>query len=191
DYERVIDGFAKKAVADSRLESADYYLTETVRALRSRHGVVAARAQPAALQRVFDAQEKMLAALSDVDPRLCVDFLHGRASQAFFDFAAGARPAVTELARAGLDAIVDGRDSRIQRAAPSDGDFAQLEAALVARGLTRAEIETLLDGKAAEPPLPDVAMCRAGRVYLQALKTLPEDVRLRIYALAVELLART
>jgi hypothetical protein len=191
DYARILDGFAEKAVAASKLESADFYLTETVRAVRARHGVVASRAGAPALERVFKTQARLLAGLSDKDPRLCVDFLHGRASTGFFEFAAANGAVVAELAQAGLDAILDGQKTRAERQPPTDEDFARLEQLLQQRGMGRSEIEALLDGKTPDPPLPDVAMCRAGRVYLEVLEGLPEDARLRIYALAVELLART
>ena len=62
---------------------------------------------------------------------------------------------------------------------------------MAAKGLSQAEIEALLDGKTPDPPLPEARLCKAGRVYLEMLKTLPEPVRLRIYALAVELMARS
>ena len=96
-----------------------------------------------------------------------------------------------EMAIAGLDAIVDGQAKKNTRQAPSDADFALLEKGMAAKGLSQAEIEALLDGKTPDPPLEDARLCQAGRVYLEMLKTLPEPVRLRIYALAVELMARS
>jgi hypothetical protein len=95
------------------------------------------------------------------------------------------------MAQASLDAILDGRTSRVERRPPTDDDFAQLESALMEQGLGRPEIEALLDGKEPQPPLPDAMLCRAGGVYLQTLRAMPEEMRMRIYGLAVEVLART
>ncbi len=87
---------------------------------------------------------------------------YGNATQRFYEFSAKNRDLVVEMAQASLDAILDGRTSRVDRRPPSDADFAQLETALMEQGLGRPEIEALLDGKAPEPPLPDATMCRAG-----------------------------
>jgi hypothetical protein len=62
---------------------------------------------------------------------------------------------------------------------------------LRAKGLDTPEIEALLDGKAGDPPIGDAKMCRAGQVYLETLAAMPEPTRLRIYSLAVELMARS
>jgi len=95
------------------------------------------------------------------------------------------------MAIAGLDAIVDGQAKKNERQPPTDADFLLLEKAMAGKGLSQPEIEALLDGKTPNPPLEDARLCQAGRVYLEMLKTLPEPVRLRIYALAVELMARS
>ena len=52
-------------------------------------------------------------------------------------------------------------------------------------------IEALLDGRSPEPAVEDARMCAAGRIYLETLRELPEEIRMRIYALAVELMARS
>jgi len=95
------------------------------------------------------------------------------------------------MAEAGLDAILDGQAHRIERPAPTVEDFDLLEDELVARGLDTIEIGALLDGKMPDPPLPAPRMCAAGRAYLDALQNLPEETRLKMYALAVELMARS
>jgi hypothetical protein len=190
-YETTLDSFADRLVAAGKEQSADVYLSEAVRDLRLARGALAAKADGAPLARIFDVQLAMLDALSKTDPRLCVDFLYGGASDAFYQFSARNRQLASDMAVAGLEAIVDGQAKRNLRQPPSDADFLLLEKAMAAKGLSQPEIEALLDGKTPDPPLDDSRLCRAGRVYLEMLKTLPEPVRLRIYALAVELMARS
>jgi hypothetical protein len=190
-YEATLNGFADRLVATGKEQSVDTYLSEAVRDLRQARGALAAKADGTALARIFDVQLAMLDALSKTDQRLCVDFLYGGATESFYQFAAKNRQLAGEMAIAGLDAIVDGQAKKNTRQAPSDADFALLEKGMAAKGLSQAEIEALLDGKTPDPPLEDARLCQAGRVYLEMLKTLPEPVRLRIYALAVELMARS
>jgi hypothetical protein len=191
EYETVLDGFADRLVATGKEQSVDIYLSEAVRDLRQSRGALAAKADAASLGRIFDVQLAMLKALSNADQRLCVDFLYGGASEAFYQFSARNRSLASDMAIAGIDAIVDGQAKKNQRQPPSDADFALLEKAMAGKGLTQVEIGALLDGKTPDPPLEDARLCQAGRVYLEMLKTLPEPVRLRIYALAVELMARS
>ncbi len=191
DYARAMQAFASRTVETSKLDEPDVYLVEAVRIVRRSHGVLASRADVADIDRVFQMQARVMSGLSDMDPRLCVDFLYGNAGPAFFTFAARNRALMAEMAQAGLEAIVSGRGRKLERAAPSDGDFAALEKALQGRDLGRIEIEALLDGKTPEPPLPDGALCKAGLAYLDALRAMPEDARMRLYSLAVELLARS
>ncbi|MEA2842283.1 MAG: hypothetical protein QOF41_3613 [Methylobacteriaceae bacterium] len=190
-YERTLDSFADRRAGTGVEQPVDSYLSEAVRDLRQSRGALAARADPASLGRIFDVQLAMLNALANADQRLCVDFLYGGASEAFYQFSAQNRQLASDMAVAGLDAIVDGQAKKNQRQPPSDADFQLLEKAMAGRGLSQTEIEALLDGKTPDPPLADERLCRAGRVYLEMLKTLPEPVRLRIYALAVELMARS
>ena len=191
EYETTVNGFADRLVATGKELSVDSYLSEAVRDLRQARGALAAKADGAALARIFDVQLAMLDALSKSDQRLCVDFLYGGASEAFYHFSASNRQLASDMAIAGLDAIVDGQAKKNIRQAPSDADFALLERAMASQGLSPAEIEALLDGKTPNPPLADGRLCQAGRIYLEMLKTLPEPVRLRFYALAVELMARS
>lgn len=191
DFDRLVNTFAQRAVDGSKLDSPDVYLGEAVRALRRTHGVLAAKADGPHLEKLFETQARMLDALAKADPQMCVDFLYGNATQRFYEFSGRNRALVVEMAQASLDAILDGRTSRVNRRPPSDAEFAQLETALMEQGLGRPEIEALLDGKAPNPPLPDAILCQAGRVYLETLRALPEDTRMRIYGLAVEVLART
>ena len=53
------------------------------------------------------------------------------------------------------------------------------------------KFDALLDGKTPDPPIPDDRMCAAGKTYLETLRQMPEDVRGRIEALAVDLMARS
>jgi hypothetical protein len=191
EYDALIDEFAKRAQAGVVMWNADFLMSEAVRALRVSRGVVAAKADGPALTRIFEMQLLVLRALAGKQPRLCVDFLYGGASEGFFAFSADHRSLVADMAIAGLNAIEDGQVKRIDRAPPSDTDFEVLEQALKKRSLTDAEIEALLDGKTADPPISDLRMCEIGQIYLETLATLPEPVRLRIYGLAVELMARS
>ena len=64
---------------------------------------------------IFDVQLAMLDALSGADQRLCVDFLYGGASEAFYQFSARNRQLASDMAIAGLDAIVDGEAKKNKR----------------------------------------------------------------------------
>lgn len=187
EYESALVALENRQIADN----PDLWLSEAVKSLRQSRGTFGAKADAGALSNVFAKQLAVLDALSARDPKLCVDFLYGGASEAIFAFAAENRALVSDLAIAGLDAIVDGEQKKIARGAPTEADFQTLEKALTEKGLGKAEIEALLDGRTPDPPLPDAQMCAAGRTYLQTLATLPEETRLRIYALAIELMARS
>ncbi|MDO9440389.1 MAG: hypothetical protein Q7T73_05820 [Beijerinckiaceae bacterium] len=191
DYERVIEEFAERASSEGRIESVDYYLAEMIRGLRQRRGILAARASPAPLSRIFEIQAQMLTALSKTNPKLCVDFLYGNVSPDFYAFAASNRRLVADMALAAMNAVADGRRQKVERRAPSNIDFDLLEKELTSRGLSRPEIDALLDGRAPERPPGDVRMCEAGRKYIDALQSIPEGSRARIQALAVELMARS
>ena len=190
-YDTTLNGFADRLVATGKEQPIDLYLSDAVRDLRQARGALAAKADAASLARIFDVQLAMIDALSKTDLRLCVDFLYGGASEAFYQFSAQNRELASNMAIAGLDAIVDGEAKKNERQPPTDADFLLLERAMAGKGLSQPEIEALLDGKTPNPPLEDARLCQAGRVYLEMLKTLPEPVRLRIYALAVELMARS
>lgn len=191
DYDAVVEAFASDRLSGRGETSVDDYLSEAVRQLRQSRGVLAAKAEPSALARVFDLRLEVVRALSAEDKRLCVAFLYGGADQDFHKFAARRRALVAEMASAGLEAIFSGQTKSIERAPPSEEDFRALENALVARGLGKVEIGALLDGGTPDPPLDDKRMCGAGQTYLEVLRTLPEAIRLRIYGLVVELMARS
>jgi hypothetical protein len=191
EYETIIDSFAKKALDGKDLHDVDALLSQAVRDLRVSNGILAAKADGPALAHIFDVQLEMMQALAATDPKLCVDFLYGGASQGFFAFSASHRPLVADMAIAGLDAIVSGRANDLDRDPPSDADFNQLSGAMKAQGVSDAEIGAILDGKMPTPPIPDARMCAVGQIYLKTLASLPEQARLRIYALAVSLMARS
>lgn len=190
DYERILAGFSQRAQTAVAL-SPDLYLAEALRGLRGTHGVLASRASVAALEKVFEHQEKIIATLAQTSPQLCADFLYGNAAPGFFQFSAKHRALIGAMAEASLEAMVDGRSVNIERSPPADEDFAALEAQLEKRGLGKPEIEALLDGKTPDPPLGDDAMCRAGKIYFETLRAMPAEARLKIYALAIKLLARS
>jgi len=192
DYAAAIEAFAEERAADgAQTTSVDFYLAESVRRLRQARGVLAAKAEPVALSRVFDLQLDVLRAISAENDKLCAAFLYGGVDQDFHSFAARRRALVAEMAVVGLEAIASGRASQQERPAPSEEDFRALEKALAARGLRKPEIDSLLDGKAPDSPFDDKKTCALGQTYLEALRALPEPIRLRIYGLAVELMARS
>ncbi|MGH6845417.1 MAG: hypothetical protein ACRECU_12010 [Methylocella sp.] len=191
EYESFLAALAQRSAAGGEIGSADFLMAEAVRSLRLSRGVLAAKAGQAALEHIFELQFAVLRALAAKDPRLCVDFLAGVASPGFFEFSAQNRGLVAALAIAGIDAIHDGEVQRVERPVPAGTDFDALEKALRAKGLDTPEIEALLDGKPGDPPIGAAKMCRAGQVYLETLAAMPESTRLRIYGLAVELMARS
>ncbi|MGP8231093.1 MAG: hypothetical protein ACLQL2_00285 [Methylovirgula sp.] len=191
EYDAILDDFAKEALDGKDVRNVDSLLSQAVREVRVSNGILAAKADGPALAHIFDVQLAMMQALAATDAKLCVDFLYGGASQAFFAFSAAHRPLVADMAIAGLDAIVSGRANGIARDAPSDEDFNQLSSAMKAQGVNDAEVAAILDGKQPNPPIPDARMCAVGQIYLKTLASLPEQARLRIYALAVSLMARS
>ncbi len=191
EYDVILDSFAKQSLEGADMTNVDSLLSEAVRALRLSRGAMAAKADGPTLSRIFDMQLAMMRALAAKNPQLCVDFLYGGASQAFFEFSAENRALVANMAIAGLNAIDDGRAKKIERAPPSDKDFELLENALKQKGLDETEIGAILDGKKPTPPISNLRMCQIGQLYLETLATLPEPTRFRIYALAVELMTRS
>jgi hypothetical protein len=191
DYEAAIEDFAARLAQTKEEQSVDFYLSEAVRRIRTSHGALAAKAEPEPIARVFEKQLEVLQAVAREDKRMCVAFLYGATNLDFQRFAASRRQIVSDMALAGLEAIVSGQANKIQRAAPTEADFRILENALTARGLGKAEIDALLDGKMPDPPLEDARMCGAGQTYFEVLKTLPEPARTKVYGLALELMARS
>jgi hypothetical protein len=191
EYESFLAVFAQRSAASGEIASADLLTAEAVRSLRLSRGILAAKAGRQALEHIFELHFAMLRALAANDPQLCVNFLYGGDSPAFLEFSAQNRGLVAAIAIAGIDAIHDGEIQRIERPAPTGSDFDALEKTLRAKGLDTPEIEALLDGKPGDPPIAAAKMCRAGEVYLETLAGMPESTRLRIYGLAVELMARS
>ena len=186
DDEAILNTLAN-AVANGGEANVDLMMADAVTALRRSHGALAAQASDAALAQVFTLQLREMQALARRDAHLCVAFLYGANGSGFQAFAAEHRPLVADAAIAGLDAVNSGSIEHVRRPAPSDTDFQTLDRALVTKGLSRPEIEALLDGKSAIPPIPDEIMCKAGQTYLATLATLQADVRARLYALAVDI----
>lgn len=191
DYEAFISKASRRTAVTGEIQSADFLVIDAVRALRLLHGVLAAKAEPLALDRVFEMQLAMLRALAKKNQSLCANFLYGGANGDFLEFSAENRELIAAMANAGVDAINNGQINRVAREEPTAADFQKLEEALRAKGLETREIEAILDGKTPTPPLDDAKMCRAGAIYLETLAGLPEPLRMRIYGFAVELLARS
>lgn len=191
DYMRILAGFIGRAASLGHAETPDYYIAEAMRALRQSRGILATKASDPALQRIFEQQLEIVSTMEAADPRICAEFLHGGASDGFFDFSKRHRALMGRLAQAGLDAMLDGQQQKIDRATPADADLTMLDGALRANGLDKPQIEMLLDAKVQDPPLSDTSICKAGRVYLETLNTLPDEIKMRIYALALTLQART
>jgi hypothetical protein len=167
----------------------DLLMSLAVQAARRKSGLLAARADGVALDRLFARQLVVARQLAANDSALCVDFLNGAAAQRFTLFAATHRALMAEQALAGLEAISDGGKAKIQRETPTQGDFDTLEKALREKGLSAEAIALLLDGKPPEKPIPDDQACRNGVAYLETLAKLDEPARMRLYALAVQLMA--
>ncbi|MCI0601315.1 MAG: hypothetical protein L0Y50_01450 [Beijerinckiaceae bacterium] len=191
EYESFLSALAQRSAASGEVGSPDLHLAEAVRSLRLSRGILAGKAGRAALEHIFELQLAMLKALAAKDPRLCVEFLNGGESPAYFEFASQNRKLVAAVAVAGIDAIRDGEMKRVEREAPTVAEFDALEQSLREKGLGTPEIEALLDGTQSNPTVEEAKMCRAGQIYLETLATLPEESRLRIYGLAVELMARS
>jgi hypothetical protein len=191
EYESFLAAVAQRAAASGEIGSADLQMAEAVRTLRLSRGVLAAKAGAAAVERIFELQLAMLKALAGKDPRLCADYLYGGESSGYLEFAAQNRKLVAEMAVAGISAIHDGESKRAEREAPTVAEFGALEQLLRAKGLGSQEIEALHDGTVTDPAISDERMCEAGQVYLETLATMPEESRLRIYGLTLELMARS
>jgi len=183
----------RDAAADDGLrkpEGVDLLMSLAVQAARVKSGLVAARAGAPALDRLFASQLAVARQLAAGDSALCLDFLNGAAAQSLTQFAASHRPLMANQALAGLEAIDDGGRANIQRQPPTQADFDLLEKALRGQGLSSDAIALLLDGKAPATPIPDDQACRNGVAYLETLAGLDEPARMRLYALAVQLMAR-
>lgn len=191
DYGSIVASLAATQGERGGEPDADVMMADAVAMLRHAHGDLAAKASDAALGQIFSSNLREMKALGEVDPGLCVAFLFGGSAAGFAGFAADHRAIVADTAIAGLDAMSSGRAEGVSRAKPSNDDFKMLEAAMAARGMTPDEIGKLLDDKTAQPPIPDATMCRAGQTYYETLATLPEATRDRVYALAVDLMAKT
>ncbi|MBO0734513.1 MAG: hypothetical protein J2P49_09405 [Methylocapsa sp.] len=191
EYQSFLLALAKRWASSGEIGSPDLHLAEAVRALRLSRGILAAKAGTAALQHIFELQLAMLRALGAKNPRLCADYLSGGESPGYLEFAGQNRELVAELSLAGIDAIVDGEKEQVTRDPPTVAEFDSLEQLLRARGLRNAEIEALLDGTMGDPAVSDESLCKAGQIYLEALAAMPEESRLRIYGLAIELMARS
>jgi hypothetical protein len=170
-------------------EGVDLLMSLAVQQARRKSGLLAARADAAALDRLFATQLAVARRLAAADPALCVDFLNGGAAQRFTLFAATHRAVMADQALAGLNAIAAGEKAKLQREAPTPADFEQLEKALREKGLSPEAIALLLDGKPPATPIPDAQACRNGVAYLETLAGLAEPARMRLYALAVQLMA--
>jgi hypothetical protein len=188
DYEAALKAGAAQGM-DKSDNAADLFLNESVRQLRQNRGLVGARAGGQALDHLFELHLKVLRQLAVGDAALCVDFLNGAPAGRFGDFTGGHRALMADWASAGLEAIGDGAEKKIDREAPTPQDFDDLEKRLLDKGLDKSAIDLLLDGKEPNPPLTDEETCYNGIVYLEAMQSLPDLQRLRLYALALEVMA--
>jgi len=188
DYERFLNTEVLNFISASPTD--DQLLLDAVDVLRKSRGSLAAKASPDAVTRIFDVQARVLGELAVQDPRLCDHFLFGGDAPAFSDFAKRNRALIADMAMAGLAAIVDGGAKPVPRNAPSDADFATLEASLVQAGLSKIEISALLDGQIPPQPLEDTRICSIGQTYYTAMAALPAESKFAIYALALESMAQ-
>lgn len=191
DYDTILNSLAAEQAKRSGEPDIDVLMAEAVATLRRAHGAMAAKASDAALGQIFSSNLREMKAMGEVNPELCVSFLFGAAGSGLARFSADHRALVADDAIAGLDAISSGRSEPVERTKPDDADFQLLDQTLATKGLSRPQIDALLDGKTAVPPIPDAEMCQAGQTYLATLATLPEASRDRLYALAVDLMAKS
>lgn len=187
-HSALLAGAAQNMAAQD--DAADLFLTEAVRQLRLKRGILGAKAGTEALDHLFDLHLAIMQKLASSDPALCVDFLNGAPADSFVAFTAAHRALMADASLAGLLAIEEGAQKKIDREAPTPIDFEALETALSANGLDKPAIALLLDGKAPNPPFSDAQTCKNGMIYLETLKSLPEPLRARLYALALEVTAR-
>ena len=188
DYDAAVKAATGQGMEKAE-NAADLFLNESVRLLRQTRGMNGAKAGGQALDRLFDAHLNVLRQLAASDAPLCVDFLNGAPAEQFGAFTSAHRALMADEALAGLEAIDDGAQKKIDREAPSSQDFDDLEKLLLSKGLDASAVALLLDGKEPNPPLTDEQACHNGLIYLAALKTLPDLQRLRLYALALEVMA--
>ena len=181
---------AKLAQTNAGAVTPDAIVLDGVDNLRRSRGMLAAKASPDMMSRIFDIQAKVLAALAIQDPRLCDHFLFGGEAPAFADFSKGNRSLIAEMATAGLEAMADGEARNIKRDPPSDEDFALLEKYLNDAGLIKTEVSALLDGQMPTTPIDNDRLCKIGRIYYDSLKALPPQAKFSIYALALESMAQ-
>jgi hypothetical protein len=191
DQTRIVREQAQKNAAGAGPPSPDAAVLDAFGALQKQRGILAAKASPDRLARIFATRAAVMASLAREAPALCSNFLYGAPSEAFIDFAASHRPLIGAMAEAGLQAIADGRTSQIDRNPPNDEDFAVLERSLTEKGLSAVEIEALIDGKMPTVAIEDQRMCTIGTAQLEALRDLPEPTRARILSLAVRLMAHS
>jgi hypothetical protein len=191
EYDAFLTKAAARSAATGDEQNTDALITGALQALRGSHGILAAKADAPALDHVFVLQRAVTEAMAAEDPRLCVDFLYGGAGRDFLRFTAHHRDLVASFAIANIDAIKEGEIKQIEREQPTPADLKLLEELMRAKGLDTPAIEAVLDGKTGDPPIEDAELCRAGLIFLDALAELPEPERMRVYALAVELMARS
>ncbi len=170
-------------------DAPDLFLTLAIQTLRQNRGLMGAKAGAAALDKLFGEHRKVLQQLEQTDPALCVDFLNGAPADRFVAFTAAHRALMAGEAQAGLEAIGDGSNKKIDREAPTSADFDDLEKLMLSKGMDEAGVAQLLDGKVPDPPLGDARQCHNGLIYLDAMKALPDVQRLRLYALALKVMA--
>lgn len=190
DYEAIMSRLAKVDAATKEI-NVDKVMLDAVADLRHAHGPQLANASDDALTQYFVLETKEVQELGRRDPHLCVVFASGGQAPGFLNFWADHRPLVVEAAIAGLDAMNSGRMDQVKRAIPSDGDLQVLDHALVDAGLTRPEISALLDDTPVNPPIADDRMCKAQQTYMTIVASLEPDVRLRLYALWAQLMAKS
>ena len=162
EYDSILNTLAE--ASQGKDIDVDKLMADAVASLRHAHGLLAAKAPDDALGQIFNLQLEEMKALATKDPHLCVAFLYGANVTGFSAFAADHRPLVADAAIAGLEAMDGGRAQPVNRGPPSDSDFQTLDRALVDKGLSRPEIDALLDGKSPQPPISDPTMCEAGPV---------------------------
>ena len=190
-YDGIVGANAARLAEAGVLGSAETLFWDALRTLQQAQGIMAAKAGPEVLTSFFDARLALLDALAPVDPKLCADFLYGTTDASIDAFSATHRDLVASLAIKELAAVEAGHTRPSDADKPTPADIDLVASRMADRRLSPDEIAVLIDGKSADPPIPDARLCEMGRVYLSVLGALPPDVRQRVYGFAAELLARS
>ncbi|RFB81169.1 hypothetical protein [Methylovirgula sp. 4M-Z18] len=189
ERERINAAFHPATPLPEGATDTDAAMLNLIQNLRAERSILEAKAQTDKMLAIFAVQGTILGELGKADPRLCGDFLYGTTSPAFLAFAAHHRDLITKMAQANLDAMVDGKASNVERSRPTEQDISVLENSLTARGLSKAEIDHLVDNTMPAEPIPDDRLCAIGKIHMDVLQQLSEPARSNILSAMINLMS--